>query len=142
MILYHFTSTALISLVRSSGLTKGALPWNFDRDGNPEMKQGFQWLTSDSDWFAQSWCMMSALPISRNAYRLTIQIPPNAERRIFKWSELVRRCQPDSAEILNKFGGDTSKWFIFAGAIPPSWIIAIERNPFETMRPDGNAIAV
>lgn len=136
MIVYHFTSTTLIPRVSREGLTKGALPWNMQHDGTPEMRRGFQWLTTDPEWFNQGWCLMGNLPFSRNAYRITIDIPLPWERRVFKWSEMVRRCQPDSAEVLDKVGGDTSKWMVFAGRIPPQWFIAIARNPFDTMRPD------
>lgn len=129
MIAYHFTGTPFLNAIRAQGLTKGALPWNLDREGRPEMRPGFQWLTLDPEWF-QLWAAKGQLPYARNSYRITLEIPPEKERRAFRWTELVRRCNPDCAEEIQRNAGDVSKWIVYAGVIPPQWFLAIERNPY------------
>lgn len=127
LLLYHFTAAHCIPKIRQRGLTKGALPWNLDKQGNPEMRRGFQWLTTNPD-FAQPWCVLGNLPFPRNAYRITVLIPSHRQSRVFTWSELCRRCQPDCAEEINRNGGDIENWRVFAGPIPPTWFLEIARN--------------
>ena len=140
MILYHFTAFALINKIRSEGLTKGALPWNERRDGSCELRPGFQWLTSDPEWFAQGWCLMGNLPYARNSYRIAVRVPDQYWGRVIRWTDMAGKFRPDSAEVLNKLGGDTSKWYLYAGKIPPHWFLAVDRNPHEALRAEPNDI--
>ncbi len=91
---------------------------------------GFQWLTV-SPSFNQPFALLGDLPIAKNASRITISIPEAASLALHKWPELVERHNPPSAEELNTPQVDWSNWYVFNGWIPPSWIVAVERNPGE-----------
>jgi hypothetical protein len=133
MVLYHFTAAHFERSIRSQGLTRGALPWNALPDGRPEMRRGFQWLTSNAS-FSQPWCLLGNLPYSRNAIRIIVDIPMEQLPQLAKWSELCRLFSPASAEELNRNGGDVENWFVFKGRIPPQWFLAIEPNYGERLR--------
>ncbi len=126
-ILYHFTSVHAIDKIRARGLTKGVLPWNLDARGRPTFRSPFQWLTTNPS-YAQTWCLLGSLPFSRNAYRITVCVPINRAEHVISWPELCQACNPDSAEELNRTGGDVQNWRLFAGRIPPAWFIAIDLN--------------
>jgi hypothetical protein len=132
LVLYHYTSSHSIAKVRAQGLTKGVLPWNLDKDGNPTFRKGFQWLTTNPN-FGQAWCLLGNLPFSRNAYRITVLVPANAEQHVLSWPELCRRCKPDCAEELNRTGGDVDNWRLFHGSIPPKWFLEVARNNGELL---------
>lgn len=134
MIYFHFTSAHLADKVRARGLTKGAIPWNLDQHGRPEMRPGFQWLTTNPD-FHQPWCMLGNLPFARNAVRLSIEIPRDHLDRVAKWLELCARYRPDCADEINRTGGDTENWRVYRGPIPPAWIVAHEVNFGQRLRP-------
>lgn len=129
---YHFTSAHAVEKIRSQGLTRGILPWNLDARGRPTFRKPFQWLTTNPS-FSQRWCLLGELPFSRNAYRITVAVPATQIEHLIAWPELVRACNPDSAEELNRNGGDTENWRLFAGSIPPAWFIAIEPNMGERL---------
>lgn len=127
MILHHLTAAHNVRGIRAKGLVKGVLPWNLDRNGDCTFRRPFQWLTTNPS-FHQQWCLLGALPFPRNAYRVTVAIPDDRRKRLHPWLELVRRCNPDSAEELNRTGGDVENWWLYYGPIPPNWIIEIARN--------------
>jgi hypothetical protein len=138
MILFHFTALHFIEKIKREGLTKGAMPWNLDKDGNPTLERPYQWLTRNSS-FDQQWCLLGNLEYSRNAYRIAIQLPDRPRDFtktpfLFKWEELCRRCRPDCMEEVNKTGGDVDNWFVFRGRIPPHWFIEVKRNNGEAFR--------
>ncbi len=126
-IYYHFTGLHSIQHIQANGLTKGLLPWNLDREGNATFRRGFQWLTTNPNW-TQAWCLNGHLPFPKNAYRITVCVPFLYRRRVFAWLELCRRCLPDSAEEINRTGGDVENWHVYAGAIRPEWFLAVDRN--------------
>src|SRR4051812_18140305 len=111
-VLYHFTAAHCIEKIRRQGLTKGALPWDLDQHGNPTFRHPFQWLTTNAN-FGQPWCLLGELPFSRNAWRITVCVPTTHEKQVLSWPELCRRCQPQSAEELNRTGGDVQNWRLF-----------------------------
>lgn len=135
LVLYHYTAAHCVQKIQRRGLTKGALPWNLDSQGNPTLRRGFQWLTTNPTW-SQPWCLLGSLPFPRNAYRITVLVPPEQQRRVFAWLELCRRCQPDSAEEINRTGGDVENWRVFHGPIPPQWFLAIDKNPSDLLAPE------
>lgn len=136
MILYHFTSAHHIAKIRSQGLTKGVLPWAFDlKTGNPIMRRPFQWLTANPQW-EQPWCLLGNLPFSRNAWRITVNIPAEHYPKIIEWLAICRRYNPESAAELNATGGDVENWRLFFGRIPPGWFLEVTRNGGQVMRPE------
>ncbi len=137
LLLYHFTGAPFIAQIQREGLTKGVLPWNLNKYGKPTFKTPFQWLTTNAD-YSQPWCLLGSLPFARNAHRITVLIPPNQMQHVLKWSELVRRCQPDCAGEINATGGDVENWRVFHGRIPPSWFLSIDANMGERLSPTAN----
>jgi hypothetical protein len=127
MILYHFTADHFVPKIKARGLVKGRLPWNFDKHGNPQMLPGYQWLTTNPDYL-QPWCLLGNLPYSRNAVRITVEVPKTHEERVFNWLALCRARNPDCAEAINSTGGDVENWRVYGGPIPPFWFVAIEHN--------------
>lgn len=134
MILHHLTAAHCVRGIQKNGLTRGALPWSIDRDGNVYLRRGFQWLTANPS-FHQQWCFLGALPFPKNAARITVAIPAQHLPRLIRWLDLVKRHNPDSAEELNRTGGDVENWYLYAGRIPPAWIIETARNLGELSTP-------
>ncbi len=134
MTYHHFTAAHFLPEIRRRGLTKGAIPWNYDRNGRPTMQRGYQWLTTNPD-FNQPWCLLGDLPYARNAVRLTIAIPATHQPKLAKWLELCARYRPHCADDVNAVGGDVENWRVYHGRIPPGWIVAEEINFGERLRP-------
>lgn len=182
-LLHHFCPQHAIDGIRKTGITKGSLPWNRDKNGQPQMIRdmretswtaeqiaihrekearierlleesrklplatnaadhiallertkdirtpGFQWLTTNPS-FEQPWCFLGNLDFPKNAYRITVLIPPKAAVKPFllEWPDLCKRCRPDSALELNINAVDWENWRLFYGAIPPSWFLEVVRN--------------
>jgi hypothetical protein len=93
---------------------------------------GFQWLTRSPD-FNQPFALLGDLPIAKNAARITVTIPEAAAVSLHAWPELCERHTPPSAEEINTSAVDWKNWFVFNGWIPPSWIVAVDRNPGERL---------
>ncbi len=132
MILHHFAPSHALNSIRRHGLTRGALPWNRDPNGTPVMRYGFQWLTSNPD-FAQPFALMGSLPFPKNAWRITVAIPPGKEKQLFKWSELCRRCRPDCEAEVNTPAVDWQNWWVFLGPLKPETFIEVSRNGGELL---------
>lgn len=161
--LYHFTSAHALDRIRKEGITRGALAWHLDRSNRPCLirhpnerqlnsdqlavirksenegriprRPGYQWLTCNPSW-EQSWAFHSHLEFPKNAYRITVVIPPRVvERRLSSWAELCRRYNPDSAAVFNTPAFDWENWFVHYGPIPPMAFLEIERNPGERIVP-------
>lgn len=156
-LLYHFCPQHAIDGIRRKGIVKGALPWNRDASGAPQMIRhmrettwsaaeiarhrrleatgrilrtpGFQWLTTNPTW-EQPWCFLGALEFPKNAYRITVLIPPERAVKpyLLDWPELCDRCRPQSAEELNTKAVDWQNWRLFYGPIRPGWFLEIARN--------------
>jgi hypothetical protein len=137
MILYHFTSAHLADKIKRKGLTLGALPWNLDKHGCPEMRPGHQWLTTNPD-FHQPWCMLGNLPFARNAVRFSVEVPKDRLDRVAKWLELCAKFKPHCAEEINRTGGDVENWRVYRGTIPPTWFVAIDVNFGQRLRPEAD----
>jgi hypothetical protein len=135
-ILYHFTSGHCIEKINHQGLTKGALPWNLHpRTGRPTFRRPFQWLTTNAS-FTQAWCLLGNLPFPRNAFRVTVCIPATHQGNVISWMDMCLAGNPDCADEINRTGGDVDNWRVFAGCIPPQWIIETLRNPEALLRPE------
>jgi hypothetical protein len=137
-ILHHYAPQHAIAGIRRKGLTKGAIPWNYDKageptmathlSGNPRMRgPGFQWLTTSTVW-DQPFCLMGSLPFPKNAYRVTVLVPDRAKKFLFKWTELCERGRPDCAQFVNTKAVDFDNWWVFYGPIPPTWFLEVARN--------------
>lgn len=135
MTLYHLTSAHLIANIRKAGLNKGVLPWNLDEHGRPELVRGYQWLTTNAE-FIQPWCLLGNLPYARNAIRITVHVPATHEGRLGRWLDLCNKYRPACADEINATGGDVGNWWVYRGAIPPDWFVAIETNLQERVRPE------
>lgn len=141
MILYHFTAQAFLERIQAQGLTRGMVPWSIDRKtGDVICRRNLQWLTTNKEW-SQEWMKRGSVPFSRNSVRISIFIPRYAENFVIDWKPLCERYALESAGDLNE-GADYENWRLFAGAIPPDWIVAIDRNPSEVVRPDIPEIAL
>jgi len=157
LLLYHFCPQHAIAGIRQKGIVKGALPWNRDAFGEHQMIRhmretswtarqiarhreleakgtlprtpGFQWLTTNPN-FEQSWCFLGDLEFPKNAYRITVLIPPEKTVKpyVLEWPDLCKRCRPESAEELNTKATDWENWRLFYGPIPPSWFLEVQRN--------------
>lgn len=157
LLLYHYCPQHAIDGIRRKGIVKGALPWNRDAFGEPQMVRhmretkwtagqirahrareatgkaprtpGFQWLTTNPT-FEQPWCFLGDLEFPKNAYRITVLIPPEKSVKPFvlEWPDLCNRCRPNSAEELNTKAVDWQNWRLFYGPIPPTWFLDVQRN--------------
>lgn len=157
-LLYHYCPAHAIAGIRKKGIVKGVLPWHRDpttgepllirhmretswsairiaqhrqleREGKILRTPGFQWLTTNPTW-EQPWCLLGNLEIPKNAYRITVLIPPEKSVPPFllDWPTLVKRCQPDSAEELKTKAVDWENWRLFYGPIPQAWFLEVTRN--------------
>jgi len=122
--LYHFTSPRHVGSIQREGITRGVLPLRVDPPY--EGRSGFQWLTANPDP-DQSWNEGSTLPYDRTAWRLMIGVPEAAADRLHWWPIWGPVAVPlDVYRTLSEFG-DPENWYVFAGRIPPDWIIDVER---------------
>lgn len=129
-IYYHFTAAHLIPGILKQGIRKGVLPWSMDQKGRVGMRAGWQWLTEASHW-EQEWARpspFSKLPWRRDEIRITVRFPDRFPGQLISWPEVDRAHRPDSADFINTFA-DARNWWLYYGAIPPLWFVAIEKNP-------------
>ena len=119
MILYHFTSPHHVEGCLREGLRLGHIPADVAR-GRRGLIPGYQWLTTNPE-FAQSWCEYSSLPYDRAAYRITVDVPKEAEADALVWTEVCQRLAPKGWRILNEFG-DPDNWRLFRGIVRPEWM--------------------
>lgn len=132
MKLYHFCAAKHLDSILDSGLVLGRTPIQKD-DPDPEYFQlaGYvndtQWLTLNPSWDQQSWCTSETIPYRRNAFRLTVQIPTVASRKLLTAPKLCERYEL-SSRLWRDWEG-SSDWRVFVGKIPPRWIVEVHRNP-------------
>lgn len=136
MIYYHFASAKHFAGIQKSGIALGMIPWKLMPDGKIQVKRGFQWLTTDSEW-DQGWDnqLTSGLPYRRTEYRITLEVPGFALKTLFRWSDFADKYKPQSAQFLNMLPG-AKHWYVFRGPIPAAWFLAIDRNPTEINLPE------
>lgn len=130
--LYHFTAGHLLPAIMQRGLTKGVLPWSMDKLERVGMRAGWQWLTESNAW-EQEWARptpFTKLPFRRDEVRITVRFPDQIPGQLVSWREVDRRCRPDSADFINTFA-DANKWWLYHGAIPPTWFQAVESTPVQ-----------
>lgn len=158
VLLHHFCPQHAIAGILKKGIVKGALPWHrCPITGEPQMIRhmrettwtsariaqhraaestgkilrtpGFQWLTTNPTW-EQPWAFLGNLEFPKNAYRITVLIPPEraVKPHLLDWPDLVNRCRPESAEELNTKAVDWQNWRLFYGPIPPGWFLEVQRN--------------
>lgn len=121
MTFYHFTARRFVDSIKRMGLTRGKLLKNYSPI---EITDGYQWITTNSDW-NQEWAVGTGmLPYKRNEVRLTIKIPKTSLSDCIPWSRL-RFLIPNTADILGS-RGDPENWWVFDGRIKPSWIVKFD----------------
>ena len=135
--LFHFTAAQFIDRIRKEGITKCVIPFGFEPDGRVKLRRGYQWLTREQS-FEQPWAQVGTLPLTKNAWRITVEIPAVFSNQLARWDELCVRYPIACADDLNMIPGH-GDWYLYRGEIPPEWFGAITRNhegrinPFDLM---------
>ena len=88
--------------------------------------RGHQWLTSEPDPKKQSWATSVMIPYSRTAYRLTVLVPNRLTKNLHNSRWLRRALGNENAHIIDNWEG-SEKWLVYAGMIPPRWIVKVEK---------------
>ena len=118
--LYHFCAAHDLRSILENGITEGCTPiWEA---GKLRAERNTQWLTADSDPNRQSWNTQRALPYSRTAYRLTVNIPHSHRKKLIPAREFMERYPSENAGLVEGWLG-SAYWYVFCGRIPPSWIV-------------------
>lgn len=127
MTLYHFCAKKHVKNILRKGLTQGALteitPIGYT------IHKGWMWLTTDPDPNNQSWATRNAIPYSRTAYRLTIEIPVTEYGRIHSRHEIIRHY-PGCDVLFRGYAGNEN-WRVFHGMIPREWIKEVKEMDHE-----------
>jgi len=127
MKLFHFCADHLLESIQREGLTQGCI--TIPEDGSVKIISPTQWLTEDSNRDNQEWCHpeYSTLPYDRCANLLTVVIPKSSRANLRRWTDCGPLLVPRAHyEMLNSFG-DPSKYWLYFGRMPPSWIRSCER---------------
>lgn len=124
MTLYHFTARRFVDAILREGITRGFVLINFS---GLRFTAEYRWLTTNPS-FVQAWADGTGrLPYNRNEVRLTVEVPPEHERLVHKWSALGPILS-DEYRALSMLG-DPENWRLFKGSVPPMWITATDENP-------------
>lgn len=128
MILYHFTACRFLSGIQAQGIVRGVTPINFK--GQLGFVNCQQWLTKKKD-FLQEWCVGSSLPYDRSECRLTVKIPSNYTKNVFKYEEYSQWLGENKLDYFDKddkgnFCEDVLDWCVYQGEIPSAWIKKID----------------
>ena len=130
MKLYHFTAKHFVPAIIEHGLTLGMTPIGHEDPTDPEFfiqdgwVQGTQWLTSNPDGVKQAWASRVAVPYSRTAARLTVEIPFTRRGHLRPGVWMVDRYGMP-AKALSLFDG-SQDWWVYLGSIKPQWIKAVD----------------
>lgn len=146
-ILYHFCPAHAVEKIKREGITRGRLPWNLDKQGNPTFLThisgdprvkgpGFQWLTQNPS-FDQPFCLLGTLPFPKNAFRVTVVIPRELVARLSYWPDMCKRANPDCRDAINNPAVDWQNWFVFYGRIGPVAFLEITRNAGQLLASEG-----
>lgn len=119
MILYHFCAEHLLKSILNEGLTLGHIP--IINKNSVELLPNYQWLTSNKIKTNQSWNTSYLIKYDRGAYRLTIEIPQNREKKLLNANQIKEIIPKSSHEIIDKWEG-SKDWYVYHGNILASWI--------------------
>lgn len=123
--LYHFTGAPQIEGCLTRGLRLGGITHSLHP---PRVERGYQWLTENPSW-DQSWDSMRDIPYPRTAYRITIEIPMRARRKLIRWDTGWPDLTNEKMARVLSSHGDPHHWFVFDGVVWPAWFRVVERNP-------------
>ena len=123
--LYHFTDGKSYESIREKGITKGVLP--IFHLGGVRLVKDHQWLTAEPLADKQSWATNRQIKTDRAECRLTVRIPYKKRYNLHNAVEYMKRFHIEARGLVEDWEG-SDDWYIYAGAIPPEWIIACEKK--------------
>lgn len=120
MRLFHFCSKHNLAGILKEGITKGVTPIVINGKF-AYFAHGFQWLTVNPS-FEQAWDTQTTLTYKRTDHRLTVKIPKDRAKNLFKWTDF--KGNPLFQETYNILSshGDPENWYIYIANIKTSWI--------------------
>lgn len=125
MTLYHFTAKRFLNSIEIEGLTRGCMVKSFNP---PTFLLNKQWLTKNES-FNQGWSVGTGrLPYKRNEVRLKIEIPNSKLENLKPWTQMKFLVPLVANDLEASDLADPENWFIYQGAIKPSWIVDIVEN--------------
>lgn len=128
MKLYHFCAAHMVASILKNGLTLGQCTIFYPM--GEKLIPKCQWLTSESDPEKQSWATARLIQYSRTAYRLTIEIPYQAQRKLHRAADFIMQYPLEARGLVIGWEG-SENWYIFKGIVPPEWIAACCQMPQE-----------
>lgn len=118
MILYHFCAAHMLPSIMKEGLTLGRWPIiGYGLQTWPKC----QWLTQNPDPKEQSWATKNLISYDRTAYRLTVRIPDNYQKKLVRARVQMMNVPPKDRSIITEWPG-SDDWYVYLGNIPPQWI--------------------
>lgn len=124
MRLYHFCAGKHLKSIQKAGLKIGMVC--VPTEAGFRMYSGYIWLTTNPDPRAQSWATRHLVKYCRTEYRLTVEIPEEAEERVLDREALEAKL-PGSGQLFEGWKG-SENWRVFRGRIPPEWIVEARRT--------------
>jgi hypothetical protein len=125
-VFYHFTAKRFVESIKREGLTRGMMLKSFDPI---ELIPNKQWITKNPS-FDQGWSVGTGrLPYKRNEVRLTIKFPLEAFENIKPWTQMKFLVPLVAEDLESSDLADPENWYIYQGAVKPSWITDVLENP-------------